>query len=116
MSRVHTEATRPNGVPLATATASSSSAATSTESTGPKISSCATRMPGSTPVSGVGQHDAGRPAAQLQGDGRDVPGRRPHDETAGLQTARERHVVDVVAGGQVGAGGLAATGDDVEGA
>ena len=65
---------------------------------------------------GVGQHDAGRLAAQLQGDGRDVPGRRPHDETAGLQTAGERHVVDVVAGGQVGAGDLAATGDDVEGA
>ena len=48
MSAVHTAATSPYSVPLATSRASASPSTGSTESTGPKISSCAMRMPGAT--------------------------------------------------------------------
>src|ERR1700683_4102067 len=47
-SLVHTEATSPYSVPLATSTASSSSSTVSTDKTGPNISSWAMRMLGST--------------------------------------------------------------------
>jgi hypothetical protein len=48
MSDVHTHAFSPYRVPLAISTASSSESKLSTDSTGPKISSCAIRMSGVT--------------------------------------------------------------------
>ena len=53
-SAVHTEATRPYWVPLAIRSASSSSSAPSTESTGPKISSWAMRISDETSSKIVG--------------------------------------------------------------
>ena len=53
-SRVTTDALRPKRVSLASATASSKSLASSTATTGPKISSWAMRMSGRTPSKTVG--------------------------------------------------------------
>ena len=53
-SRVHTEAPRPNGESLASATASSSLSTVTIGSTGPNTSSRMIRMPWVTPVRTVG--------------------------------------------------------------
>ena len=54
MSRVQTEACRPYGPSLASATASSASATLITGRVGPKVSSVMQRIEWSTPVSTVG--------------------------------------------------------------
>src|SRR5207248_11357296 len=74
---VQTPADSPYGVLLAFAIASSGVRKVSTDSTGPKISSCAIRFACETPVNSVGANQKPRSGSSHGGDQRVAPSASP---------------------------------------